>query len=59
MDLLVQFPDHITAEKVQWWMDCGMQAGWDMTATASLPATMAAAAPGAPADRLARATLAA
>ena len=31
MDLLVQFPDHMTAEKVQWWMDCGMQAGWDMT----------------------------
>jgi len=31
MDLLVQFPDQMTADKVQWWMDCGMQAGWDMT----------------------------
>ena len=31
MDLLVQFPDHMTPEKAQWWMDCGMQAGWDMT----------------------------
>lgn len=31
MDLLVQFPDQMTPEKVQWWMDCGMQSGWDMT----------------------------
>ncbi len=31
MDLLVQFPDHMSADKVQWWMNCGMQAGWDMT----------------------------
>jgi uncharacterized protein YndB with AHSA1/START domain len=31
MDLLVQFPDHMTDEKVEWWMNCGMREGWDMT----------------------------
>lgn len=31
MDLKVQFPDHMTDEQFDWWMNCGMQSGWDMT----------------------------
>jgi hypothetical protein len=31
MDLTVQCPDHMSGEQVEWWMNCGMREGWDMT----------------------------
>ena len=31
MDFHVQFPDQYTPERVDWWMNCGMVAGWNMT----------------------------
>ena len=31
LNLLVQFDNRMTEDKVEWWMNCGMQAGWDMT----------------------------
>lgn len=31
MDFHVQFPDHMTEERVDWWLACGMVEGWNMT----------------------------
>lgn len=31
LTLLVEFPDGMSAETVDWWMTCGMQEGWAMT----------------------------
>lgn len=31
MDFRVLFPDQYTDERVDWWMNCGMIAGWNMT----------------------------
>lgn len=31
MDFHVQFPDQYTEDRVDWWMNCGMVAGWNMT----------------------------
>ena len=31
MDFHVQFPDHMTEERLDWWMNCGMVEGWNMT----------------------------
>lgn len=31
MDFHVQFPDAMTEERFDWWMNCGMVAGWNMT----------------------------
>ncbi len=31
MDFAVRFPDDYTEQQVDWWMNCGMIAGWNMT----------------------------